>query len=134
MTDAGPHELDTMRLVLAPGGHGDLRPVTARFYEELETDHPDGSGAVLIQRHAFDAPWPTWEMHPRGDEFVYLLAGDTDLLLRDGAVERVLRLQRPGQFVLVPRGSWHTARPRMPTELLFVTPGDGTENRETPPS
>ena len=26
----------------------------------------------------------------------------------------------------------HTARPNAPTSMLFITPGEGTENRETP--
>lgn len=132
MADPALDERDTVRRILAPGGHGDLRPVTARFHEELEADHPDGSGAVLIERHALDARWPTREMHPRRDAFVSLLSGATDLLLHDGAVEPVLCLQRPGRFALVPRGSRHTARPRMPTELLFMPSGDGAGNRETP--
>ena len=98
-------------------------------------DFPDFRGHQLIQRFAFDAPWSTWEVHPAGDEFVFLISGDTELLVQqsDGVVVTV-RVDQPGQFVMVPRGLWHTARPNAPTEMLFVTPGHGTLNAESPPS
>jgi hypothetical protein len=47
--------------------------------------------------------------------------------------ERTCRLAEPGQYFIVPRGAWHTARPRVATRLLFVTPGQGMENRERLP-
>ncbi len=28
-----------------------------------------------------EADWSNWEMHPNGDEFVYLLSGSIDLLI-----------------------------------------------------
>ena len=56
----------------------------------------------------FDVPWPTWEMHPAGDEFVYLLEGDTELALASPDGEQTYRWSEPGQ--------WH-----------------GTENRQRPP-
>ena len=46
--------------------------------------------------------------------------------------EDVVTLSEPGYYVIVPRGVWHTARVREPTQMLFVTPGEGTENREEP--
>lgn len=36
-------------------------------------------------------------------------------------------------FVVVPRGTWHTAKVHAATTMLFITPGEGTENRESPP-
>ncbi len=35
-------------------------------------------------------------------------------------------------FVVVPKNTWHTAKVHAPTMMLFVTPGEGTENRESP--
>ncbi|MEE4360045.1 MAG: hypothetical protein V2I63_00825 [Pseudomonadales bacterium] len=131
---AGPFDLDDMRLFLTTAGEAHPRPVTDDFYEALERDFATVRGGILIQRFSFDAPWGTWEMHPQGDEFVYLLDGETDLILRHPGGERALRLAIPGCYALVPRGTWHTARPLAPTTLLFVTPGDGTENRVQPPA
>jgi mannose-6-phosphate isomerase-like protein (cupin superfamily) len=82
--------------------------------------------------HMFDEAWPTWEIHPHGDEFVYLFEGDTDMVLKTGDGEVTLRLDTPGAYVVVPNGTWHTARPYAPTRMLFVTPGEGTLNQELP--
>jgi quercetin dioxygenase-like cupin family protein len=38
-------------------------------------------------------------------------------------------LTEPGSFVIVPKGTWHTARIAKPTSMLFVTPGEGTQNK-----
>lgn len=130
--DPGPHSIDDVRVVVGPDGTGHLRSVTPNFYEEL-ADFGSFLGHVLIQRFAFSEPWETWEVHPEGDEFVYLLDGDTDFLLRQNGEEHCVRVREPGTYVLVPQGAWHTARPHAPTTMLFVTPGAGTLNAETPP-
>ena len=131
--DPGPHPLEQVRFVLAPDGAGTNKVVTERFYEELGTEFNPFTGHVLVQQFSFDQPWPTWEVHPEGDEFVYLLSGDTDFVLREGSEERTVRVSQPGSYVVVPKGAWHTARPHAPTTMLFVTPGEGTLNAESPP-
>ena len=130
---AGPYELDAVRLILGPDGTATTKRVGPDFYAELDTEFHDFHGHMLISRFAFDEDWPTWEMHPEGDEFVYLLEGDASFILRCEGVEQTVRISHPGEFVVVPKGAWHTARPHVPTVTLFVTPGEGTQNLETPP-
>ena len=132
--DAGPFNLDVTRLVLGSGGEATPKNVSPAFYEELGAEFNPFAGHVLIAQHDCDEPWPTWEMHPKGDEFVYLIEGDVDFVLMREAGEEILRVNEPGTYVVVPQGIWHTARPRKPTKLLFVTPGEGTLNAETPGS
>ena len=87
----------------------------------------------LIQRFAFDEPWGVWEVHPEGDEFVYLLSGDTEFSVKmPGEAPRTVRVNQPGSYVMVPKGAWHTATPHAPTTMLFVTPGEGTLNQQEP--
>lgn len=128
----GPHHIDQARFVLAPDGIGTVKAVSDNFYQDLEEEFDGFAGHVLIQRFSFDSPWPTWEVHPEGDEFVYLLEGDTDFILSEEGVQRTVRISEPGSYVVVPQGAWHTARPHAPTTLLFVTPGEGTLNAEQP--
>lgn len=128
----GPHQLDQVRYILGPDGQGTNKAVSNTFYQELDEDFGGFAGHVLIQRFSFADPWPTWEMHPEGDEFIYLLEGDTDFVLSEGGTERTVRINEPGSYVVVPKGAWHTARPHAPTTLLFVTPGEGTLNAEEP--
>ena len=131
--EPGPHDLDKMRFIFGPAGQGVVKEASPTFYEELDQEFPDFRGHLLIQRFTFDEPWPTWEVHPEGDEFVYLLEGDTEFILRREGVSSSVRLNEPGSYVVVPQGAWHTARPYTTTTMLFVTPGEGTLNKVEPP-
>ncbi len=64
--------------------------------------------------------------------FVCLLAGDAEMTLALPGGDRTVCSSEAGSFVIVPRGTWHTAKINAPTRMLFVTPGQGTENREQP--
>ena len=107
----------------------DIRPALSG----LDQRFGDFEGRTLISRFDFSEAWPTWEMHPAGDEFVCLIDGDVEITLRLSEGDETIRLSEPGSFAIVPKGTWHTANPHRPTSMLFVTPGQGTENREQPP-
>ena len=128
----GPHHIDVTRLIFGPGGGATMKSVTPTFYEDLDSEFNSFAGHLLVSRYEFEEAWPTWEIHPNGDEFVYLLSGDVDMVLWNGQGEDIVRLDREGSYVVVPQNTWHTARPRMPTSMLFVTPGEGTLNAESP--
>ncbi|MEP0203523.1 MAG: cupin domain-containing protein [Halioglobus sp.] len=131
-TNPGPYTLSTDAYIMTPDGQGIVKPFGPAFYEEIVADFNEFKGHALVQQFAFSEPWPSWEAHPNGDEMVYLLTGDTDFALwRDGR-EEVVRISKPGDYVRVPRGLWHTARPHAPTNLLFITPGEGTLHAESP--
>jgi mannose-6-phosphate isomerase-like protein (cupin superfamily) len=121
-----------VRVILDARGAATLKDVSPTFYEELDADFGGFKGCVLIQEFTFDEPWPTWEVHPHGDEIVMLLSGDVDFILHEKEGDRVVRVDQPGTYVVVPRGVWHTARPRARTTMLFFTPGEGTLNAESP--
>lgn len=110
----------------------DIVTVSERLYEQLDATYGDFAGRTLISCHSFEDDWPTWEVHPKGDEFVVLLSGDVDMVLASENGDETLRLSEPGAFVIVPRGIWHTAKVRETATMLFVTPGEGTENRAEP--
>ncbi len=82
----------------------------------------------LISEFVFTADWPTWEMHPNGDEMVYLLEGAVDLRLETAVGIEEIALRGCGA-VLVPRAIWHTARVTAPSRMLHVTLGAGTQTR-----
>ena len=90
---------------------------------------PELDQGRLMSAFSFSEPWATWERHPEGDELVMLLAGAVTVVLEVQGEEKSVALTDPGAYVLVPRGVWHTARTSVPTTLLFLTPGAGTEHR-----
>ena len=71
------------------------------------------------------------EMHPDGDELLFLISGHVSVLLEEQGAERAVEL-RPGQAIVVPRGVWHRVIPQQPSQLLHITPGPGGEHRPLP--
>jgi len=74
------------------------------------------------------ADWPHWERHPAGDEILVLLSGELEIVVDTGAGEQRAVL-KAGETFVVPRGLWHRGIVRQPGELMFITPGAGTEHR-----
>ena len=131
--DADKHDLASTVAVIDPGLGSTLLPITPGLYTGLDARFDNFRGHLLVAQHDFDADWPSWECHPAGDELVILLSGSAEMVLRGGDRDHHLRLARPGEFLCVPAGVWHTARIGEPTRMLFITPGEGTDNREAPP-
>lgn len=113
------------------GGRIDALPVSESFWQELAGGaYPQLEQGRLISAFSFSEPWPVWERHPAGEELVMLLSGEVTLVLDEPANElRTVAMSRVGDYVLVPAGVWHTAKTNIPTTLLFLTPGAGTEHR-----
>jgi mannose-6-phosphate isomerase-like protein (cupin superfamily) len=129
----GPHRIETTYVHLGPDGTSIPIDVTASFWEEL------GSGTFahlgpgrLVSQFRYAENWTSWEMHPHGEELVCLLAGAVDLILSQDGTQESVSLKDPGSFVIVPRGTWHTANVHEPSSMLFITPGEGTEHRARP--
>jgi mannose-6-phosphate isomerase-like protein (cupin superfamily) len=126
----GPFNLATTYLRLRNDASIEPLPVNAEFWPRLMT------GALgtfhheyLVTMYEYAADWPNWEMHPNGDEIVCLLEGRVTFVLERDGSEQHLELAEPGAYVLVPRGTWHTAKTSTRCRMLFVTAGEGTEHR-----
>ena len=119
--------LDSTFVVLQPDHSAVPIAVTPTLYQELDRRFEGFKGRLLVSCYRFGADWETWEMHPAGDEIVCLLSGRAAFEFEGRGV--VAELTEPGSFVVVPRGTWHTARTGVPTTMLFITPGEGTQHR-----
>jgi mannose-6-phosphate isomerase-like protein (cupin superfamily) len=74
------------------------------------------------------ADWDHWERHPAGEEILVLMSGELELVLdTDGGEQRAVL--EPGQTFIVPKGVWHRGIVKKPGQLMFITPGAGTEHR-----
>lgn len=107
-------------------------PVTPTIYADLDARFDSFKSHVLVSIYEFDADWGVWERHPAGDEIVMLLSGSATLVLRTPSGEQATELTEPDSYLIIPRNTWHTARTSCRVRMLFVTPGEGTENREHP--
>jgi mannose-6-phosphate isomerase-like protein (cupin superfamily) len=83
----------------------------------------------LVSEFECIADWPMWEMHPGGDEFVYLLGGRVTMILEVDRRREQTELSGRAAMV-IPRGVWHTASVLVPSRMLFVTRGIGTQHRK----
>ena len=60
------------------------------------------AGHHLVSTYSFDADWPTWEIHPAGDEIVCLLSGEARLILDHGDRHEQIALDEPLAYAIVP--------------------------------
>jgi mannose-6-phosphate isomerase-like protein (cupin superfamily) len=100
------------------------------WYQAYAARHSiDGAEGRLVSAHKFSENWDMWEMHPHGDEAVICISGCATLHqeLTDGEVTSVTLSD--GDFVINPRGIWHTADVSGEVTMLFITAGLGTEHR-----
>ena len=129
-TSHGPFNLASTYLRLRPDAPAEPLTVDASFWSRISTGklgtfHDE----YLVASGSADSDWPMWEMHPNGDEIVCLLEGAVTFVLEIGGAEQRVALEESGSYVIVPRGTWHTAKVARPSRLLFITPGEGTQHR-----
>jgi mannose-6-phosphate isomerase-like protein (cupin superfamily) len=71
------------------------------------------------------------EMHPDGDELLYVVSGRFKVSLELDAGLRDVEV-RAGEALVVPRGVWHLVALQEPGRLVHVTPGPGGDHRPLP--
>ncbi|HEX6884966.1 MAG TPA: cupin domain-containing protein [Planctomycetota bacterium] len=109
-------------------GSATVLPVdVAEFWRDPGARPELASGRILMGWRV-EEDLPHWEMHPAGDELLIAQSGAFELVLQDGRVEHVVPLAA-GEVALVPFGIWHRLKVQTPGEILFVTPGKGTQHR-----
>ena len=126
----GPYQAVDTYIHLGPDGTSVPLAVTSSFWQELTSGSFSHLGpGRLVSTYEFAEDWDTWERHPAGEEVVVLISGSLEFVLSVGGAERRVTMSKPGQFLLVPRGTWHTANVPQRAMALFITAGEGTENR-----
>jgi mannose-6-phosphate isomerase-like protein (cupin superfamily) len=108
----------------------------------------DGSSAVVeaptrpvrIDGHTFgvadidQAPPHRGEVHPDGDELLYVISGRCEVVLEEGGTEETVGTEtrhvlEPGDAMVVPQGHWHRIETLEPYRLVHLTPGPGDGHR-----
>jgi mannose-6-phosphate isomerase-like protein (cupin superfamily) len=123
-----PFNIATTYIALNDAGSAWPLPVTPDFWQALMSGR-FGEFSRMVACLEHEADWKNWERHPAGEELVLLLKGSVVLVLEQQGVEIQVALNAPGDYVLVPINTWHTAKIKSPSRMLFITPGEGTEHR-----
>lgn len=72
------------------------------------------------------------EMHPDGDEILYLVSGRVKVVFLDSDEDDVDIV--PGDGLVVPKGMWHRVDIIEPSQIVYVTPGPNNQFRPIPDS
>lgn len=120
-------DLDSTYACLSPDGTASLIEVTPDFWNTID-DRDDLKQGRLVAVFESHGDWQHWEMHPHGEELLVLLSGSMTIVFEvRGKEQRVELLE--GRACMVPRGTWHRAVVPVPSRLLSITYGRGTEHR-----
>lgn len=79
---------------------------------------PYRDGAIFVAKFSGIS---AWERHPKGDEIVQVLDGETELRLLTDAGRQSLTLKR-GMMVIVPQHTWHQFVAPNGVSLMTATP------------
>ena len=113
---------------LNPDGTAVSVPGGDAFWRRLEQGIAGTAGGWLVSEYLLERDWANWEMHPDGDEFVYLLSGTAQLHIEQPGVIHIVNLADSGAAI-VPRGAWHTVKIKSPSRMLHITRDTGTLSR-----
>lgn len=119
-------------VVLSPAKKASIEIADATLYQRLDSRYGNFKGHELIAVHEFEKDWDTWEIHPHGDEVVLLLSGQITMTMNLPHGQESVTLSDAGSYIIIPQGVWHTAATNTKSKLLFVTPGQDTDNKEIP--
>jgi len=68
------------------------------------------------------------ELHPDGDEVLFLVSGRVEVILEKDSGEIVVELT-PGHAFVVAKGLWHRVNVLEPSQILHITPGPRSAHR-----
>jgi mannose-6-phosphate isomerase-like protein (cupin superfamily) len=99
-----------------------------RNFKSPETKRVGEDDGWLITAHDFAKCTGPWEMHPLGDEILFLITGELDVEFENKNEEHVVQLKM-GMTCVVPKGIWHRQIVKEPGMLLGITYGKNTQHR-----
>ena len=105
--------------------------VSGDFHARLIEERPDPpvpvDGATFGVATMSENSPHNGEMHPDGDEVLYLVSGRVRVVFPDDPVDDVD--VHPGEGLIVPQGMWHRVDILEPSRIVYLTPGPNIEYR-----
>ena len=115
-------ELLRSHVLLGPKGKAEAGKIPAAYGRAQKND-----GWFFGAAH-IDKPARWWEIHPLGDEILFLASGEVAVTLEECKTHRLIKL-RQGEACVVPRRTWHRVDTVKAGELVFITFQKDTHNR-----
>ena len=98
----------------------------SRYPERPDPPIPVDGVTFGVARMSANAPHGG-EMHPDGDEILYLISGRANVVFLDSPEDDIE--MTPGDGLVVPKGVWHRVDILEPCQIVYVTPGPNNEFR-----
>lgn len=124
-----PNQIENEFIVLDPDKKASIEQPDSSLYPRIEKTYNGFAGCELISCYEFEADWSSWEVHPHGDEIVMLMSGEVTFVLENPDGQTSITLLEQGHYIIVPKGTWHTAKTKGRSKVLFITPGQGTQHK-----
>lgn len=130
---AGTRELEAGRVIDLSSEviglrHDDRRAALVMSDPGSPPHHIDGVNIGVSMVSTEWAPPHRGEMHPDGDEVLYLVSGEISVRLELPEGERTVDLHG-GQGLVVPQGVWHLITTVEAGQLVHITPGPNHDHR-----
>ena len=85
-------------------------------------------GGIFIGHYAGNSEW---ERHSNGDEIVFVVEGETTLILLAKDIE-IPNTLRQGELLVVPKNTWHRFKTSKAVKIMSVTPQPTDHSIERP--
>lgn len=100
--------------------------VASKIAEQMEPPVPVDGMTFGVASMSENSPHGG-EMHPDGDEVLYLISGRARVVFLDDPQPDIEIW--PGDGLIVPRGTWHRVDILEPCQIVYLTPGPNNEFR-----
>jgi mannose-6-phosphate isomerase-like protein (cupin superfamily) len=104
----------------------DARFSAARVPERPDPPIPVNGATFGVATMSENSPHDG-EMHPDGDEVLYLVSGRVRVVFPDDDIDDID--VGPGDGLVVPKGMWHRVDILEPSRIVYLTPGPNNEYR-----
>ena len=122
------HSPNDVYLHLGAGPEVGLEPVTETFWADIDS-RSDLMAGRLVTGISTAGDWSVWEMHPEGDEIIVVTSGSCRFFLDDD-VDTASAVVTAPEYIVVPKGTWHTMDEIEPGQAIVITWGEGTTHRQ----
>jgi oxalate decarboxylase/phosphoglucose isomerase-like protein (cupin superfamily) len=127
ITDDTGFDLTGTYLFLSASGDTDAVPVDDNFWDRIRSREAHCGDRLMGALRITEDP-SHWEVHPDGEEILFLRSGSMDVILQEDGKERVVKLRDSG-VCIIPRGVWHKQIVHSSCEFAFITPIKNTQTR-----
>jgi mannose-6-phosphate isomerase-like protein (cupin superfamily) len=100
-------------------------PVPVRPDPSVPVDGATFGVAMMTENSPHDG-----EMHPDGDEILYLISGRVRVVFPVDDLDDID--VAPGDGLVIPKGLWHRVDILAPSRIVYLTPGPNNEYRPLP--